>query len=81
MCLAVPALVTEILPDDMAKISLDGVAMTISTALVKTVAVGDYVVVHVGYALSRIDPDEARRTLDLLDAARDQSLAAAGITS
>ena len=38
MCLAVPALVTEILPDNMAKISLDGVAMTISVALVKNVA-------------------------------------------
>lgn len=76
MCLAVPALVTEILPDNMAKISLDGVAMTISTALVKNVAVGDYVVVHVGYALSRIDPIEARRTLELLDEARGQPLAA-----
>jgi hydrogenase expression/formation protein HypC len=76
MCLAVPALVTELLPDNMAKVSLDGVSMTISTMLVKKVAVGDYVIVHVGYALSRIDPDEARRTLDLLDGARNQSLAA-----
>lgn len=78
MCLAVPALVTELLPDNMAKISLDGVSMPISTALVKNVAVGDYVIVHVGYALSKVDPDEARRTLDLLDEARDVALAAGG---
>ncbi|WP_370674265.1 HypC/HybG/HupF family hydrogenase formation chaperone [Pleomorphomonas sp. PLEO] len=79
MCLAVPALVTELLPDNMAKISLDGVSMTISVALVKNVAVGDYVIVHVGYALSKVDPDEARRTLDLLDEARGVPLAAGGV--
>ena len=78
MCLAVPAHVTELLPDSMAKISLDGVSMTISVALVKNVAVGDYVIVHVGYALSKVDPDEARRTLDLLDEARGLPLAAGG---
>ena len=78
MCLAVPALVTELLPDSMAKISLDGVSMTISVALVKNVAVGDYVIVHVGYALSKVDPEEARRTLDLLDEARGVALAAGG---
>jgi hydrogenase expression/formation protein HypC len=78
MCLAVPALVTELLPDSMAKISLDGVSMTISVALVKNVAVGDYVIVHVGYALSKVDPDEARRTLDLLDEARGLPLAVGG---
>ncbi len=79
MCLAVPALVTELLPDNMAKISLDGVSMTISVALVKNVAAGDYVIVHVGYALSKVDPDEARRTLDLLDEARGLPLAAGGV--
>lgn len=79
MCLAVPALVTELLPDTMAKISLDGVSMTVSVALVKNVAVGDYVIVHVGYALSKVDPDEARRTLDLLDEARGMALTAGGV--
>ena len=66
MCLAVPALVTELLPDSMAKISLDGVSMTISVALVKNVAVGDYVIVHVGYALTRLDPEEAEKTLAVM---------------
>jgi hydrogenase expression/formation protein HypC len=66
MCLAIPVLVTEILPDQMANISLDGVARTISIALLDDVAVGDYVILHVGYALSKINPDEAERTLKLL---------------
>jgi hydrogenase expression/formation protein HypC len=66
MCLAIPALITELLPDQMARISLDGVTRTISVALVEDVAPGDYVIVHVGHALSKIDTAEAARTLDLL---------------
>lgn len=65
MCLALPALVTELLPDDMAKVELGGVRQRISLALVSDVHPGDYVIVHVGYALSRLDPDEAARTLAL----------------
>lgn len=66
MCLAIPALVSELLPDDMAKVSLDGVMKTISTAMVDDVAPGDYVIVHVGYALAKIDAEEAEKTLALL---------------
>ncbi len=66
MCLAIPALVSELLPDDMAKVSLDGVMKTISIAMVEDVAPGDYVIVHVGYALAKIDADEAEKTLALL---------------
>jgi len=47
-------------------IDLDGVKKQISLALVEGVNVGDYVVVHVGYALGRLDPEEAARTLELL---------------
>ena len=57
MCLAIPVQVTELLPDDMAKVSLDGVTKVVSTALVEDLQVGDYVVLHVGYALSKIDPE------------------------
>jgi len=67
MCLALPALVTELLPDDSAKVNLGGIAKTVSLALVDGVAVGDYVIVHVGYALSRIDPEEAAETLALFE--------------
>jgi hydrogenase expression/formation protein HypC len=66
MCLAVPALVTALLPDDRATVSLGGVTSTCSLELVDGVAVGDYVIVHVGYALSRLDAEEAERTLALL---------------
>jgi hydrogenase expression/formation protein HypC len=69
MCLAIPVQISEILPDDMAKVSLDGVAKIVSTALVEDVKVGDYVVLHVGYALTKIDPEEAQRTLELLGVA------------
>lgn len=66
MCLAVPARVVELLPDDRATVSLGGVTVTCSMELVEDVAVGDYVIVHVGYALSKLDPEEAERTLALL---------------
>jgi hydrogenase expression/formation protein HypC len=66
MCLAIPALITEMLPDQMARISLDGVMKTISVALVEDVAPGDYVIVHVGHALAKIDAEEAARSLALL---------------
>jgi hydrogenase expression/formation protein HypC len=66
MCLAIPAEVTELLPDQMARVSLDGVSKTVSVALVDDLAVGDYVVIHVGFALTRIDRQEAHRTLALL---------------
>jgi len=63
MCLAIPSLVVELLPNDMARIDLDGVRKDISLSLVEGVAVGDYVIVHVGFALQRLDPDEAAETL------------------
>jgi hydrogenase expression/formation protein HypC len=63
MCLAIPALVVELLPNDMARIDLDGVRKDISLSLVEDVAVGDYVIVHVGFALQKLDPDEAAETL------------------
>ena len=66
MCLAIPVQVREILPNDMAIVTLDGVSKTVSTALVDDLQIGDYVVLHVGYALAKIDPEEAERTLELL---------------
>jgi hydrogenase expression/formation protein HypC len=67
MCLAIPVRVTELLPDGMARVGLDGVSKIISLALVDDVAVGDYVILHVGYALTRLDAAEAERTLALID--------------
>jgi hydrogenase expression/formation protein HypC len=67
MCLAIPALVVELRPDDGAVVDLAGVRKEISLALVDGVTIGDYVIVHVGYALNRLDPDEAQKTLSLFD--------------
>ncbi|KAF2990235.1 Hydrogenase-2 operon protein HybG [Methylocystis sp. MJC1] len=58
--------VTELLPDQMAKVSLDGVSKSISIALVDDVSVGDYVILHVGFALSKVDAEEAERTLAMI---------------
>ena len=66
MCLAIPARVVEIAADDQAIVDLGGVRKDISLALVEDVKVGDYVIVHVGYALTRLDPDEAEKTLALM---------------
>ena len=66
MCLAVPALVVELLPPDEAIVDLDGVRQRISLALVDDVAVGDHVIVHVGFALQKLEVEEAEATLALL---------------
>jgi hydrogenase expression/formation protein HypC len=65
MCLAIPACVIEIGENDMAVVDLGGVRKEVSLALVDGVAVGDYVIVHVGFALQRLDADEAEKTLAL----------------
>lgn len=65
MCLAIPAKVVELRDGDQAVIDLAGVRKEISLALVDDVWPGDYVIVHVGYALQKVDPAEAERTLAL----------------
>lgn len=63
MCLALPARVVELIDGDKAIVDLGGVRKPVSLALVDGIAVGDYVIVHVGFALTRLDPDEAEQTL------------------
>lgn len=65
MCLAIPAQVVELREGDNAVVDLAGVRKEISLALVDDVAVGDFVIVHVGFALNKIDPEEAAQTLAL----------------
>lgn len=65
MCLAIPARIAQILDNDAAIVDLGGVRKEVSLALVEGVEVGDYVIVHVGYALNRLDPEEAEKTLKL----------------
>jgi hydrogenase expression/formation protein HypC len=65
MCLAIPARLLEIRPSQQGVVDLGGIRKEVSIALVPDVAVGDYVIVHVGHAIGRIDPQEAERTLAL----------------
>lgn len=65
MCLALPARVVELCGPDDALVDLGGVRKKVCVALVGTVAIGEYVVVHVGHAIGLIDPLEAERTLAL----------------
>jgi hydrogenase expression/formation protein HypC len=66
MCLALPAQVVHLGADaETAIVDLGGVRKTISVALMPEARVGDYVIVHVGHAIGRVDPDEAARTLAL----------------
>ena len=71
MCLSVPGRLIEIIPDDneitrTGKVSFDGIIKEVSLALVPEAKVDDYVLVHVGAAISTIDQEEAARTFDLL---------------
>lgn len=65
MCLAIPVKVVDVGADDTAIVDLGGVRKEISLALLDGVQVGDYVILHVGYALTRLDPEEAEKTLAL----------------
>lgn len=65
MCLAMPVRVIELREGAEAVVDLDGVCKTISLALVDDVAVGDYIVLHAGYALQKLDVEEAEQTLAL----------------
>ena len=75
MCLAIPVRVVERLDESNAVVDLDGVRKTISLALVDDVQVGDYVILHVGHALTKLDPAEAERTLALFAAASPERAA------
>jgi hydrogenase expression/formation protein HypC len=68
MCLAVPAKVVEIVDEEnqIAKVEIGGVRRNISVALLDDVRVGDWVLVHVGFAIQKVDEEEAMQTLTLL---------------
>jgi len=68
MCLAIPARVAERFESDEALVDLGGVRKRVSLALVPEASVGDYVIVHAGYAISLLDPEEAAKTLALFAA-------------
>ncbi len=67
MCLALPALIVALEDINNATVDLGGVRKRISVTLTPGVAVGDYVIVHVGHAIGVIDAEEAERTLALFE--------------
>ena len=71
MCLGIPGEVVELLPDrpDLAKVDVSGVRRAINIGLLEDQVVqpGDWVLIHVGFALSKIDQDEAKAALEFLE--------------
>jgi hydrogenase expression/formation protein HypC len=71
MCLGIPGEVVEVLADrpDLAKVDVSGVKRSINIGLLEgeTLVPGDWVLIHVGFAMSKIDEDEAKAALDLLE--------------
>jgi hydrogenase expression/formation protein HypC len=67
MCLGIPAQLVALGPDGLATAEVSGVRREVSTALVPEARAGDWVLVHVGFALHTIDEAEAERTLALLE--------------
>ncbi len=65
MCLAIPALIKSI-KGEQAVVDIEGVKRKVSLQLTPEARVGDYILLHTGYAISVIDPEEAAETLKLL---------------
>ena len=66
MCLAIPANVIELKEDRMATVDILGVTRDISLDLTPQAGVGDFVLVHAGFAIEVVDPDFAQETIDLI---------------
>jgi hydrogenase expression/formation protein HypC len=65
MCLAVPVRVLAVLDGQWAEVEVGGICSRISIAIIDEVAPGDYVIVHAGFAIARLDVREAEKTLAL----------------
>jgi len=67
MCVAVPAEIVEIKEFDVAVIDIGGARKNVSLMLIDGVEVGDFVLVHAGFAIDKIDEQEAQTTMALLE--------------
>jgi hydrogenase expression/formation protein HypC len=65
MCLGIPGKVTQI-DKNVAKVDVGGFLRDVSLDLCPEVSTGDYVLIHAGFAIQRLDEEEAKETLDLL---------------
>ena len=68
MCLAIPGRIMEIVdePNRLAMVDVAGVRRTVNIGLLDDAGIGDWVLIHVGFALSKVDEEEAEATLSLL---------------
>ena len=64
MCLAIPTQILEIDDDRVATVELGGVTRNVSLIMTPDAKVGDYVLIHTGYAITLMDPEEAQASLD-----------------
>lgn len=70
MCLAIPGQLVEIYERDgmsFGRVDFGGIEKEVSLAYVPEIAVGEYAIVHVGFAISRLDEESARRSLELFE--------------
>lgn len=73
MCLAIPLKVTEVNGND-AMAEIEGVKRKIRIDFVKDVKVGDYVIVHAGFALEKLDPEQAKKNMELIKEVTDAAM-------
>lgn len=66
MCLAIPAKIVEVKDDGLATVDIMGVTRDIALDLVPQAGVGDFVLVHAGFAIELVDPVYAQETIDLI---------------
>jgi len=68
MCLAIPGKIVEIVDEEnrIAKVEIGGVRRGVNIGMLDDVGIGDYVLVHVGFAMSKVDEKQAHETLRLL---------------
>jgi hydrogenase expression/formation protein HypC len=68
MCLAIPGKIVEIVDAEnhIAKVEVGGVRRNVNIALLDDAGIGDYVLIHVGFAMSKVDEQEAEETLRVL---------------
>jgi hydrogenase expression/formation protein HypC len=67
MCLGIPAKVIEIEKDNTGKVDYMGTKVRANFSLLDDVKVGDYVILHAGFAISKLNPEEAQETFSLLN--------------
>lgn len=72
MCVAIPGEIVSVESDGTALVDFGGTRRAVSVALLDRSAVGDFVIVHAGFALHRVDPAEARETIELFRSALDE---------